>query len=568
MKTVSIGVVLLVSAASCAVLSVGPCRAQEQRQTSGGALRADQAWFDVQHVLLALRVDADQRSIDGTMTMRARVLGKSVPGSRAMSLHLDEALSVRAVHVGKRDVSFVHEGGLLRFQVDGTAIQDENFRVAVTYGGAPRVSPRPPWQGGFTWSQTKDGSPWIATSCQGEGADLWWPCKDHPSDEAETFDLAITVKKPLYVATNGVLEGIDDLGDWQRYRWHSKNPLNNYGVALNIAPYVVIERSYASVDGTKVPAFFYALPESAERAAKVLPEFLEHVRHMEETCGPYPWRNEKYAVVETPHLGMEHQTIIAYGNKFRKQAFDYDWLHHHEMCHEWWANLVTCRDWKDMWIHEGIGTYMQALWIERSHGKAGLRTEMLTKRRMLRNQRAVAPRVAAMDSQEIYFGSIGNDIYYKGSWICHSLRWVLGDERFFRVLRRWAYPTEAAEKRQDGLQARFTDTDELLAIAEDVSGEELDWFFEVYLRRASLPRLSVQLDGKIVRLQWHVEDGLPFDVAVPVRVGGEDRVVRMADKRGSFELSSEDDEFEIDPDARILMEEPTKDARQRAGKER
>ncbi len=532
---------------------------QGASQSSGGVLRSDQAWFDVQHVLLALRVDAETKSIDGTMALRARVVEPSRALTRQMALHLDAALEVYAVHVGAHDVAFVRDEGLLRFEVQASDIADMEFRVAVSYGGRPRVAPNPPWKGGFTWSRTEAGLPWIATSCQGEGADLWWPCKDHPSDEAESFDLAITVPKPLYVATNGVLEGIDELGEWRRFRWHAKNPINNYCVALNIAPYVVIEEPYRSVDGTTFPAYFYALPESAARARKVFPDFLAHVRHMEETCGPYPWRNEKYGVVETPHLGMEHQTIIAYGNQFRKQTFDYDWLHHHEMCHEWWANLVTCRDWKDMWIHEGIGTYMQALWIERTHGKAGLRTEMLTKRRMLRNQRAVAPRVDAMDSQEIYFGAIGNDIYYKGSWIVHTLRHVLGDEKFFRVLRRWAYPTEAAERRLDGKQARFVDTDQLLAIAEDVSGDDLDWFFEVYLRRAALPRLVVQRAGKRVSLAWEVEEGLSFDVNVTLRVDGTDHVVKMEKKRGHFDLPAPDSAFEVDPEARILMDLVTKE---------
>lgn len=551
-RVVSTSILALTLSTSLAPLSGQDAAQRSERfaQTSGGTLRADQAWFDVRHVRLVLRVDPAARTIEGTMVLRAR----ATQAGRSMSLHLDPALEVDGVNAGGAEVDFAHRDGLVTFDFEERVAVATEFRVAVSYGGRPRVAPNPPWKGGFTWSKTRDGKPWIATSCQGEGADLWWPCKDHPSDEPETMVLEITVPKPLVVASNGVLDETVDLGTHRRFRWKTKNPVNNYGVALNIAPYVVIDSIYESVDGTKVPAVFYALPESEKRARAVFPEFLEHLRHMEELCGPYPWRNEKYGVVETPHLGMEHQTIIAYGNRFRKQRFNYDWLHHHEMCHEWWANLVTCRDWKDMWIHEGIGTYMQALWIERTHGKKGYVTEMRSKRRGIRNRRPVAPRVDALDTQAVYFGSGGSDIYNKGSWICHTLRSLLGDERFFRVLRRWAYPNPADEARVDGSQARFVDTAEMLAIAERVSGRDLDWFFEVYLRHAKLPRLVVERRGTRVHLRWVVEGDLPFPMPVPVHIGDREMRVDMKDGAGSFELPS-GAEFTIDPDSWLLKEQ-------------
>ncbi|MBK8979158.1 MAG: M1 family metallopeptidase [Planctomycetes bacterium] len=525
----------------------GALTAQSPGQVSGGPLRADEACYDVRHVDLGVRVDPVARTIAGAMTMTATV----VTATRRVGLDLDDDLTVDAVRVDGEPVAF--ERPPLRIDIPLTAGRKpgDELTIAVDYHGAPRVAPNPPWKGGFTWARTRDGSPWIATSCQGEGADLWWPCKDHPSDEADTFDLHVTVPKDLVCASNGTLRSVTQNDDATRtFHWHIANPINNYTVALNIAPYEVIEDTYTCVDGTELPVFFWALPENRARAEKALPEFLDHLHHLETVCGPYPFRNEKYGVVETPHLGMEHQTIIAYGNRYRHTGFDYDWLHHHELSHEWWGNLVTCRDWKDMWIHEGIGTYMQALYIEQRFGAEGLRIEMGQKRRTLANRTPIAPR-ESRDSEQIYFGSSGNDIYYKGSWVCHTLRYLLGDETFSTVLRRWAYPDSALEKVTDGSQCRFTDTDELIALAERTADRELGWFFEVYLRRGPLPVLHAEADAGVLTLRWSAPDDLPFPMPVPVRIGDAVRRIEMADGEARVEVGTAP--WEIDPDGWLLM---------------
>jgi aminopeptidase N len=531
---------------AAAILSLlAPLAAQ---QTSGGPPIPEQDAFDVRHYHLRLRVDPAGRRIDGSLTMRC----DAVPGTGRIALDLDEALSVEAVRVAGRDAKFEHRDLRVWIDLAQPTKAGETLEVEVVYGGAPRVAPNPPWKGGFTWATTEDGRPWIATSCQGEGADLWWPCKDRPDDEPDGMDLEIAVPDGLVCASNGVLVGERLDGGWRTFHWRTGQPIANYGVALNIAPYEVIETSYTCVDGTELPVSFWVLPENRDRAAKALPDFLDHVRHMEETCGPYPFRSEKYGIVETPHLGMEHQTIIAYGNRYRPGSFAYDWLHHHEMCHEWWANLVTNRNWKDMWIHEGIGTYMQALYIERKFGAAAYRVEMGQKRRQLTNRAAVAPRGEA-DSQAIYFSNSGSDIYFKGSWICHSLRWLLGDETFFAVLRRWAYPDPAMEKVTDGSQCRLTDTEEIRSIAERVSGTELGWFFEVYLRQPGLPRLAAELRDGVLELAWEVPGELPFPMPVPVRVGETLVRVPMDAGRGSLEVGTA--AYEIDPDRWLLVDE-------------
>ena len=341
-----------------------PLAAQELN-VSGGALRPDQDCYDVLHYDLAVRVNPEERTIDGLLKMTAKWEG----GSGWLSLELDSPLEVRAVDLNGATIKTKPVDG--RIKIPSLGLEEgATFELSIAYGGTPREAPRPPWAGGFTWKKTKDGSPWIATTCQGEGADVWWPCKDHPSDKPESMDIRVTVPDPLVVASNGKLKGITVEEDgWSTHHRHVSTPIANYSVALNIAPYKTISTDFESVDGTKFEFTFWVLPESYEKGIALFPELQEHVAHMESICGPYPFRADKYGVVETPHLGMEHQTIIAYGNKFKGDPlFDYDWLHHHELAHEWWANLVTCKDWNDFWIHEGIGTYVQALYLEKKFG--------------------------------------------------------------------------------------------------------------------------------------------------------------------------------------------------------
>ena len=539
------------------LLLLAPLAPQEEAvNTSGGELLPEQAAFDVLHYTLELEVDPETRSIEGSLTMRARLL----EATREIALQLDPALEVAQVLGGRAELlplGFQRQGGALWIGSSAfTDVAGGEFTVVVEYGGVPHVAERPPWEGGFTWSEA-DGQPWIATSCQGEGADLWWPCKDHPSDKPDSMDLIFTVPEGLVVATNGRRIDSSTADGKTTSRWRVSTPIANYTVAFNAAPYVEITGSLESVAGDTFPVVFWVLPENEEKGRAFMDEILEHLRFFERFCGPYPFRGDKYGVVETPHLGMEHQSIIAYGNKYRGDPnFDYDWLHHHELAHEWWANLVTARDWADFWIHEGIGTYMQPLYLEERFGREAYQKKMKIDLLRVMNNAPVAP-APPRTSDSIYFSKTGTDapggdIYFKGSWVCHSLRWLLGDETFFKVLRRWAYPNPELETTTDGSAVRFSDTDELIAIAEQVSGRELGWFFEVYLRRGPLPVLVVERDGAELELRWEAPDGLPFPMPVEITVAGEARRVPMEGGEATLEVGEA--EVEVDPDLRVLRD--------------
>lgn len=550
-----IRLLLLVAASllALAAVSMAPVLAQTkpaQKQTinvSGGALRPDQACFDVQHYRLELAVDPAQQSIAGSLTMTA----KATSDVAKLSLDLDNHLIVSSLEVDGKAATFEHKHGRIQIEPAEPIASEQSFTVTVHYGGKPVVARNPPWTGGFTWSQTKDGQPWIATTCQGEGADLWWPCKDHPSDKPESFDLICTVPDGLVLASNGTMQGEPvSKGGKTTFHWRSASPIANYNIALNIAPYTVLEQTFECIDGTKMPVRFYVLPSSKRKALRCMTQFLDHITVFEALLGPYPFRHEKYGLAETPHLGMEHQTIIAYGNGF--QDPQYDWLHNHELAHEWWGNLVTCRDWKDMWLHEGFGTYMQPLYREVRFGHKEYLKEINRHRTF--NRKPIAPR-ESKNSKQIYFGGgAGNDIYYKGSWVLHTLRWQLGDKKFFEVLRRFSYPNNAAEAKTDGSQVRFVDTEDLVALCSEVSGEDMSWFFEVYVRSAGLPRLQWSFVDGLLSMEWQTPHDLPFSLSVPLILNGKEVVVRMPNGKAELRVGVSD--YEIDPNQRVLMAKP------------
>ena len=544
-------------ALTCAVVAISsPCIGQQKvkqkvkqktlqqasRNVSGGPLRADQACYDVQHYTLTLRVEPSEKSIAGELQMRA-LATSAMP---RFALDLDQALQVDGVKVDGQKVKFAHEGGRIAIEPAAQIAKGAEFLVAVQYGGQPRVAKRPPWTGGFTWSKTEAGQPWIATSCQGEGADLWWPCKDHPSDKPNSFDLICTIPAGLTLASNGTLQGEPITKDGKTtFHWRSASPIANYNVALNIAPYVELKDTFECIDGTKMPVTFYVLPASKRKAKRCMPAFLDHIKVFEQLLGPYPFRHEKYAIAETPHLGMEHQTIIAYGNGFRDEQ--YDWLHNHELAHEWWGNLITCRDWKDMWLHEGFGTYMQPLYREIRFGAKAYSDEIHRHRTM--NRTALAPR-EVKDSAQIYFGGGSNDIYYKGSLVLHTLRWQLGEKKFFEALRRFAYPSEEVAAKTDGSQVRFVDTEDFVKLCSEIAGEDLSWWFEVYVRSAGLPRIGYRMADGVLHLQWLTPRNLPFSMPIPVTIGGTEYAVRMPG--GKAEMKIGNAEYKIDPNGRLL----------------
>ena len=457
---------------------------------SGGPLIVEQAAYDVTYYDLALAVDPSDRTITGTLRMDARM----VAPAEVVALDLDTLLAIESISLTDLEsaapLSFRRSGSRVFVELPFTKQPGEDLSMTVEYGGKPRVAPRPPWDGGFPWATTPSGEPWIATSNQMIGADVWWPNKDHVSDKPDSMGIRITVPGS---AGRGH-ERPSGEGDRQRrrhphlrlVRLDTDHQLQRRAQhrALRSARGGLPERHGRDLPG-------HLLGAAGERGGRPVLS----CRRSSSTCagsrrtlGPYPFRADKYGVAQTPHLGMEHQSIIAYGANFDNGAmtggedWGFDALHHHELSHEWWGNLVTNADWKDMWIHEGFGTYMQALWLEDTQGLERYHEYMASVRPRMGNAQPTAPR-HSLSAQEVY----GGDIYFKGAWVLHTLRYLLGDEAVREALRRMAYPTEEAAWTTDGSQVRFVSTADVITVFGDVSGQDLGWLFEAYLRQAELP---------------------------------------------------------------------------------
>ena len=399
---------------------------------SGGILKPEQAIMDVRHYKIQLSVDPGSKTIAGTTTIK---LVTSEPTSQLV-FDLSDSLPTSKTFIDGTSAKFTHNGNLLVINAS-EPIPAGKHEALIHYGGKPIVAKRPPWKGGFTWDKDSSGNPFIAITCQLEGGKIYFPCKDHPGDEAnEGADLIISVPKGLVVAGPGLLIKKSGKGNQTTFHWQTNYTINNYSIVFNVGKYRVVERKYRTIDGHSVPMQFYVLEQNIAKAEHHL-DILERIAQLQEKYfGEYPWIKEKIAICETPHLGMEHQTMNAYGNKFRYSQVggkDFDWLMHHEFGHEWWGNKVTANDWADMWIQEGICSYGDALYVLDHDGEAAYLKRMRETAMHTANK---VPVVQGKDlaTDTVYIG----DIYGKGALFMHTLRFVIGDSIFFPALKAFA----------------------------------------------------------------------------------------------------------------------------------
>lgn len=532
---------------------------------TGGPLMAEQAAYDVLTYDVTVKVDPKNKWISGTTVMTAKVVNPT----SVVVLHLDPAMKIEKIfgESAEKDrqggLRYEHKDGKVWITFPNVKRAGEGFETIITYSGKPKTAPRPPWVGGFMWEKTPSGADWVSVALQNDGADLYFPVKDHPSDKADRVAMHITVPDPLVAAGPGKFEGATKNADGTTtYNWLMTNPIPNYSIVFNAAPYRTIQDSMKSITGETIPIVFYILPENYDKGAKLIAETKKYVQFFEKYNGPFPFRSQKLGIVETPHLGMEHSTLIAYGNKFNYNPDGFDWLMLHELGHEWWANLATARDWNDFWIHEGFQSFMDTLYLEHIGKKDAYFESMKQRARRTRNMQPVAPRGAKFAYQVYlaapdYVNSDG-DIYGKGAVVLHTLRYLIGDDAFFRALKRMAYPRPAMERMTDGRQTRLTDTDEFLRIAEQESKMKLDWFFELYLRQPKLPKLVVaegmsSFANQPSRLafQWETPNNMPFPMPIEVMIDGKPQRVEMKGGKGSVTYTGTAPV--IDPKGWVLM---------------
>ncbi|MCH1920330.1 M1 family metallopeptidase [Shewanella sp. A3A] len=471
------------------------------------------------------------------------------------SVDLDRELPISRIDIDGKPLTAAqwrNPEGRVFINLPQPLAQGTAFTVSIDYAGKPHQAKHAPWDGGFVWSKTEDGQPWIATAVQGEGCDLFWPCIDQPMGEPEIAELFIKVPAPLVAPSNGKLLGMTEQDGWRTYHWQVTQP-NTYAVALNIGPYEELQAAYHSRYGHQYPLHYWYLKGDKKAAEGLFAEFPKQLEFFERYIGPYPFWQDKMAAVNTPHLGMEHQTINAYGNHYAKELFGYDSLLQHELAHEWFGNQLTNENWDDFWLHEGFATYMQPLYAEYLHGRMAYDAMLYGIRAKISNK---APMVSGASKTEegVYDEKRGpgQDIYNKGALVLHTLRNYLGDEQFFRAIRELVYGT--TDPLPGNFKPLYSNTKNFIAIVNRVSGQDLSGFFNTYLYQAQLPKLMSQRQGDVLKISWTQTQG-DFSLPVEVLVDGKLRTVPMPQGHGELIVGNAD-HIQLDPQQKLLKDEP------------
>jgi len=489
----------------CAVITCFAVNAQNRDisyLSSGGKLNPLQAIMDIRHYTIALDVNIENKTIEGSTEVEI-LLSKSTD---TLLLDLVHLLSVHKVKVNNKPVSFEQKNDKIYITSTAPFLMGKQT-IRVEYGGEPPVAIKPPWTGGFTWTKDRSGNDWVAINCQKEGGRVYFPCKDHPSDEPnEGVDMLITVPENLVVAGPGLLKEVIKKKNKKTYHWKTNYTISNYCVIFNIGKYKVVSKDYTSIKGNVVPIQFYVLEEDTANAAKIIELKERDTKVLEKYFGEYPWVKEKIGIGEVPNSGMEHQTMITFQNKFNYSKIggqDYSANLYHEYAHEWWANKVTNKDWAHMWIQEGIATYAEALIYFELGGQTAYDEIINRHKRSIRNKK---PMVGGeeLSEDETY---AGNDIYTKGSFFMHSLRYVLGDDLFLPTLKQLS--TDPKYTYDNFVTS--TDVEQLFSSA---SKQNLQPFFDFYLRSTDVLDISVKEVG-YQKYLIKVENffmPLPFDI--------------------------------------------------------
>ena len=494
------------------------------RYDSGGELDVLQASIDIISYDLALEIFPDEQAIGGVVTIMLKSLTNDL---NRIELDLIDNFEVTEVRSAEAQIlNFKHDDGKLMIDWPGILPLNVPVRIMVAYHGQPLEAVYSPWIGGFNWSSDSSGAHWIGLACQGEGADIWFPCKDHPSDKPDSVMLHITVPEDYYCTSNGLLRyTTEPRSGYLTYHWTTNYPIGNYNINISIGKYEIREKSYQTAFGTEMPVRYYVLPQAREGAGELLDMAVDMLQTYRKFYGEYPFYREKFAIVQTDYLGMEHQTINAYGNNYQYRKIDdltFDQLMLHEMGHEWWGNKVTAGDFADMWIQEGICTYGEALYIEDKLGIEAYHTYMKNIRRRISNDRPIVPGKHASDN-EVY----QPDIYSKGAQLMHSLRFMLGDEKFFVLLKTFATDSAYTYK-------NLVSSEDFIQLVERISGKTHRPFIEMFLYTTVLP--IVTIDSLSVNVFKLAISNIDFTLPIEIALG--DSVIRTELDQNGLDFTS------------------------------
>lgn len=515
---------------------------------SGGQPIQEQMAYDVIQYDIKMEIFPDRRYIKASNTISAVVTQRL----DYFVFDLDTLLNITDVYLIKEDANVDLTAKFLDgkywCELPESYQKGKKLKVYIEYEGNPRISSHAPYQGGFSWNKTEDCQHWIATSCQIDGADLWFPCKDYQWDEPDAVKLTFTVPEGLKAVSNGVLTNtVINSNQTTTYTWEVNNPINNYCIALNVAPYIELKDKFESLYGDTIDIYYWFLPENELNAKQLYPNIKNYLDFIESTIGPYPFRNEKIGIVEVPFVGMEHQTVTAIAPNFTHKYPGYNYVLFHELCHDWFGNLVTAYDWNDFWIQEGLTGYVEALYEEFIQGDTGYKRKLEIRRKGVQNKFPLATD-SIINSRE----GLRNLSYAKAVYLLHSLRYLIGKEDIVKVLRLMAYPSKELEHKTNGQQCRFVTTNDLFQTIEKVCGNNYDWFKDVYLYKAELPRLNVKQNENGVILSWETKDNLTFNMPLELKTEKGVQKIDFNNNVATLDISRAEI-LEFDPNKWILF---------------
>ncbi len=484
--------------------------------TLRGTITPERAWWDVVFYDLHVKIDPADSTVHGWNGITYRVTGSS----RAMQIDLQVPLEIDSVVQGGKRLTYRRDGNAFLVKVGGKQPKGSVQALTVYYHGRPRVAQRPPWDGGLIWARDPDGGIWISTACQGLGASVWWPTKDTQADEPDSQRVALTVPDSLQAVGNGRLRGVTRAADgWSTWEWFVTSPINNYDVAPYIGRYAQYTDTYDG-EGGRLTLDFRPLVQHVEASRRQWDQVKPMLQCFEHWFGPYPWYRDGYQLIEAPHLGMEHQSAVAYGNGYRNGykgrdlsgtgwGLTWDFIVIHESAHEWWGNSLTTADVADMWVHESFANYSESLFTECRYGTAAGAEYQRGTRKLVKNDKPIVGTYGVNAE-----GS--GDMYYKGGNMLHTIRQVVGNDSVWRATLRglqsdYAHQIVTGRQVQEYISAH--------------TGVHLAKVFEQYLTTTKIPVFEYRLDGTTLAYRWaNVVAG--FDMPVRVAVSP-DSAVRL-----------------------------------------
>ena len=479
------------------------------QDTLRGSITPERAWWDLTYYHLDIEVQPDKKFISGKNTIQYRVLQPK----QVMQIDLQAPMQIIKVLQDGESLEVKHDGNAHFITLKNNQNVDAIKSIEVYYEGYPKEAVRAPWDGGLSWKKDKNGNHFIATSCQGLGASVWWPNKDHMYDEVDSMLISVTNPKGLTNVSNGRLRKLEDLGDRVKSHWFVNNPINNYGVNINIGDYVNFSEVYKGEKGP-LDMDYWVLSYNLENAKEHFKDAPKMMKAFEHWFGPYPFYEDSFKLVEVPYLGMEHQSSVTYGNQYKKGylgndlsgtgwGLKFDFIIIHEAGHEWFANSITNKDIADMWIHEGFTNYSENLFLDYYYGKQASADYVIGCRDNIRNDK---PIIGLYDINNE--GS--SDMYYKGANMIHMIRQLVKDDEAWRHILR-------------GINKEFyhktVNTEQIENYLSQKTKIDLSAFFNQYLRDTRIPILEYKIENNTLHYRY-VDIVENFDMPVEVIIDG------------------------------------------------